>query len=90
MDALSTREARCKRPQLAAPTAQNKYSSACRAKNTGIGRKRAPEYKAVFERPLREENGLDKREAEWVRAQPARLAFDRTGNDAFNDVFLAE
>ena len=42
------------------------------------------------ERPLREEYGLDKREAEWVRAQPARLAFDRTGNDAFNDVFLAE
>ena len=42
------------------------------------------------ERPLREEYGLDKREAEWVRAQPARLAFDRTGNDAFNDVLLAE
>jgi len=38
--------------------------------NTGKGRKKAPEYNVVFERPLRDEYGLDSREARRVWAQP--------------------
>jgi len=47
------------------------YPRAFRPKDTGKGRKQAPTHSAVFERPPRDEYGLDMREAEWVRARPA-------------------